>query len=220
MRYHRTVGHHDRSGVRPAISSCERPCSGHRGCAGSGPRGPASAPSPGGPASPAVRRTYPCDPRRSTAQRHRRIELRQKAVERLAQMTCPPYRLRPFRRRNGDTVFAQVAETLEQRIGAELVDLLRLAPKLSRCRYCGRIYVRRCGGFLARGTIKIEDCLGRPPTSAEWRERRAAQARLRRHRQQFGADSSRVRKEEREYEERWPPRSRGPKSLSGDDLLP
>jgi hypothetical protein len=150
----------------------------------------------------------------------RRIELRQKAVEQLAQMTCPPYRLRPYRRRNGDTVFAQVAETLEQRIGAELVDLLRLAPKLSRCRYCGRIYVRRCGGFLARGTIKIEDCLGRPPTSAEWRERRAAQARLRRHRQQFGADSSRVRKEEREYEERWPPRSRGPKSLSGDDLLP
>jgi hypothetical protein len=40
-----------------------------------------------------------------------------------------------------------VAERLRVRevlpcVGVELVDLLRLAPKLSRCRYCGRIYVR------------------------------------------------------------------------------
>jgi hypothetical protein len=158
-----------------------------------------------------------------------RIELRQGLVERFAQATCPAYRVRQYARRDGRTAFAQVTETLEQRIGVELVDLLRLSPRLSRCPDCGRISARSpargCGGFLARGPFKIEDCLGRPMQAparapAEQRQKKAMQVKLWRWRRDFGGDDRRVKELEREYRERFPARRPGPKTVSGDDLLP
>jgi hypothetical protein len=157
------------------------------------------------------------------------IELDRKQVERRAQSYSPPYRLREYTRRNGTTAFAQVVETLEQRIGAELVDLLRIAPKVSRCPYCERIYVRPaargCGGFLAQGPTKVEDCLGRPMrprvlAPEEERERHAMGTRLWRWTADWGADDPRVVKLRRKYEEKFPPRRRGPRSFSGSYLLP
>lgn len=151
------------------------------------------------------------------------IELERKAVERRAQMICPPYRLRLYTTRNKKrTVYAQVAEDIEERIGAELVDLLRLAPKLQRCPRCGRIFVRRCGGFLARGEHKLEDCEGHPMPLAttEEREKQAMRKRRSRYRATYGPDALRTQKLEAEYAERFPPRPPGPKHISGDDLLP
>jgi hypothetical protein len=135
-------------------------------------------------------------------------------VERFAQKCGPYYRLRECRLGTGETVYAQVTETLEQRIAVELIDMLRLSPKLSRCPRCGRIRVGDCGAYLVRRGLVIETCDGRtlPPDLDE--ERRKLKEAMRKQVYRLGCEYGRshalTQRAREEYLREFPLAKRGP----------
>ena len=118
------------------------------------------------------------------ADERRRPGLEPAMVERFAQYNAPPYRIRGYRRGTGTRVYAQVAHTIAERVAAELVDLLRLDPVLSRCRRCGRISVGQCRAYLATGKTIVASCDGVEAAPANERTRKTYNA-MRRRRQRL-----------------------------------
>jgi hypothetical protein len=118
------------------------------------------------------------------ADKRRRPALEPAMVERFAQYNAPPYRIRGYRRGTGTRVYAQVANTIAERVAAELVDLLRLDPVLSRCRRCGRINVGQCRAYLVAGKTIVAACDGVEAAPATERSRKTYNA-MRRRRQRL-----------------------------------
>jgi hypothetical protein len=150
----------------------------------------------------------------AAADKRRCVALDERRVDRFARFLGPRYRLHTHRRGNGETVYAQVAETVEERVAAELVDLLRLAPQLSRCPRCGRVRVGRCRAYLARDGLVVETCAGRtsaPDLNEEERKLKEAMRkqayRLSRKR---GPSDPLALKARDEYLQRFPLAQRGP----------
>jgi hypothetical protein len=149
----------------------------------------------------------------AAADGRRRVALDPYRVDRFARIYGPPHRYRLYRRGKGPPVWAQVAESLAQRVAAELVDFVRLAPQLSHCPRCGRVRVGHCGAYLARDGLIVETCDGRTspaPSDERRRRKRTLRGRVERAAKRFGPASEEWEKARNEYLQEFPLEKRGP----------